>query len=106
MAAKISYRRSRHRARRPSYPPSDATRVRADADARIDAEHSARVAAQGHVDAVTGERDRLVAQLAALSAELAALRKLMVTPAIPVRESDGAVRSRAPRRSRVHRPIG
>ena len=85
---------------------AQAAQVRADADARIDAEHSARVAAQGHVDAVTGERDRLVAQLAALSAELADLRKLIATPATPTRETEGALRSRAPRRSRVHRPIG
>lgn len=85
---------------------AQAAQVRADADARIDAEHSARVAAQGHVDAVTGERDRLVAQLAALSAELADLRKLIATPAIPTHETEAALRSRATRRSRVHRPIG
>ena len=48
----------------------------------------------------------LRAQLAALSALLAALRKLMATAAIPRREPVGALRSGAPRRSRVHRPIG
>jgi len=82
---------------------AQAAQVRADADARIDAERSARVAAQGHVDAVTGERDRLVAQLATLSAELASLRRLMGTSSISAREIEGTPRSRAPRRSRVHR---
>ena len=83
---------------------AQAAQVRVDADARIDAERSARVAAQGHVDAVTGERDRLVAQLATLSAELAGLRRLTAAPPIPTRESEGPLRSRAARRSRVHRP--
>ena len=85
---------------------AQAAQVRADADARIDAEHSARVAAQGHVDAVAGERDRLVAQLAGLSAELAGLRRLMATPAIPDGEIVETPRSRASRRSHVRGPRG
>jgi hypothetical protein len=83
-----------------------AAQVRVDADALIDAERSARVAAQGHVDAVTGERDRLVTQLGALSAELAALRARIASPASPTHETEGAPRSRAPRRSRVRRTVG
>jgi hypothetical protein len=83
-----------------------AARIRADADELIDAERGARVAAQGHIGALTGERDGLVAQIAALSAELAALRSVTATRAVPTRETAGAPRSRAPRGPRVHRPVG
>jgi hypothetical protein len=103
---------------------AQAAQVRADADARIAAEHSARVAAQSHADALAGERDRLAAQLAAqadrdaaslaalaraveaaeerattLSAELAALRRAAANPDVPTVEIEGTARSRTRRRS-------
>jgi hypothetical protein len=60
---------------------AQAGRVRADADARVDAERTARVAAQSLADVLTGERDRLMAQLAAQAdrdaASLAALARVV-----------------------------
>jgi hypothetical protein len=71
-----------------------ADQVRADADARIDAERTARVAAQSLADAMAGERDRLMVQADRDAASLAALARAL--QAVEDRAGGGSARSSPP----------